>query len=607
MAEQPQIIHGIQWRQTLPVTHIFRSFRIAIHPSKVLLALVALLLVYVTGRGLDAVWPNSERAVPNEIASYEQFQSQPHPGGITFGEFRADARANVDSAYASELLAFHIEPNRSAALKAAQKGDDLNALRHAILAARKHKADAALAQCKAAVSGASGMSNAAERHRAIAQAKLSCDHDIEGIYQTASQQYQLARQVKLEGLFAHYFQYESNQISNVVRGVRSWNWLGQGWGTQANAINLPQNPLASPQAGVSDSDTSPGVLVSVYRFFAVGPVWLLSQHVVFFVVFGIIFLAIWAIFGGAISRIAAVHVARDEKLSIRSALMFSINKFLSFLFAPLIPIIIVVVIGGIVTLAALAVGNIPVVGPIIIGIFFFLVLIAGFVMALVVLGLFGGLNMMYPTVAVEGSDSFDAISRSFSYLYARPWRMGFYTLVAVVYGALTYLFVRLFIYLMLVLAHKFVGFGILVHASNAAPLWSMMWPSPSTASRLSYQVDFLTLNTGQSIGAFLVSIWVYLVIAMMGAFAISFYFSSSTIIYFLMRKEVDATEMDDVYLEQVDDDFGDESPLPGTDATPPAPADVPPVTAPAEPSADGVTTDNEAEPGSIASDVNPPT
>ena len=42
---------------------------------------------------------------------------------------------------------------------------------------------------------------------------------------------------------------------------------------------------------------------------------------------------------------------------------------------------------------------------------------------------------------------------------------------------------------------------------------------------------------------------------MLGAFAISFYFTANTIIYYLMRHEVDATELDDVYLEQSEEDF----------------------------------------------------
>jgi len=214
--------------------------------------------------------------------------------------------------------------------------------------------------------------------------------------------------------------------------------------------------------------------------------------------------------------------------------------------------------------AVVAVGgfllNIPFIGPIIVGALFFLALAAGFVMTLVLIGTGGGLNLMYPTIAVEGSDSFDAISRSFSYLYARPWRLAFYTGVAIAYGALCYLFVRYFIYLMLTLTHFFAGLLVWYHADSAQALWNVLWPSPSSQGRLSYSINTLTLSFGQEVGAGLLAIWVYLVICMLGAFAISFYFSSNTLIYFLMRHEVDATELDDVYLEQSDDDFGEAAP-----------------------------------------------
>ena len=63
-----------------------------------------------------------------------------------------------------------------------------------------------------------------------------------------------------------------------------------------------------------------------------------------------------SIFGGAIARIAAVHVARDEKLSVRAALAFSLGKFLSFVSAPLIPLVIVWALVLLVPVAALATG-----------------------------------------------------------------------------------------------------------------------------------------------------------------------------------------------------------------------------------------------------------
>src|SRR4051794_25913034 len=217
----------------------------------------------------------------------------------------------------------------------------------------------------------------------------------------------------------------------------------------------------------------------------------MTHHWIFFTIFFLFFLCVWSIFGGAIARIAAVHVARDEKISIRQALRFSTGKFLSFISAPIIPLLIVGAVALVVAVGGLIV-NIPAIGPIIVGALLFLALAAGFVMALVLLGLAGGFNLMYPTIAVEGSDSFDAISRSFSYLYGRPWRLGFYTAVAVAYGAITYLFARLFIYLMLGMAHHFAGMAVFTDAASGQPLWEALWPG--THERLAYDIDFFSLN-----------------------------------------------------------------------------------------------------------------
>ncbi len=592
MADEPLTIRGINWRETFPFTNIFRAFRVAIHPSKVVLALVALLLLYVGGRMLDAVWHVPDRAVSGEVSVYEAFQKQPHQG-VKFSDYRDMVRKQVEANYAAELLKYNIASNPAEAEKAAHNGEFLGTIKDRILKSRGEAVANADKAHAAAISEAAKLTGDARRdtEKTADEARAAA---VRAAYDGAYAEYEQAKQINNQGLFDHYFQYESSQVGSVVRGVREWNWFGeerfseQGgierWNADAASVGrlladsvTSQNPLAAPnplaaapipQFGGTYGQA--GVIQSVFRFFTVGPLWLLTQHPLYFMIFGLYFLMLWAIFGGAISRIAAVHVARDEKMSIRSALKFSVSKFLSFLFAPIIPLIIVVVVGLVVSIGAL-IGNIPFLGPIIVGALFFLALAAGFVMALVLLGLVGGFNLMYPTIAVEGSDSFDAISRSFSYLYARPWRLAFYTVVSVIYGALTYLFVRLFIYLMLVLTHKFVGLGFFAHADSTAPLWNTIWPSPTTAARLSYDIDFLTLGVGQDIGAFLVAFWVYLVIAILGAFAISFYFSANTIIYYLMRREVDATELDDVYLEQVDDEFADPAPVSTSQPTP-APA-----------------------------------
>ena len=104
------------------------------------------------------------------------------------------------------------------------------------------------------------------------------------------------------------------------------------------------------------------------------------------------------------------------------------------------------------------------------------------------------------------------------------------------------------------------------------------------------------LSSSHWLGAWLIWIWVILTICLMGAYVISYYFSVNTLIYYLLRNDVDATEMDDVYLEQPEEDFTETTSTPAAaptvvattttttlvDVTPvtPPPGDVPPATPP---------------------------
>src|SRR3954447_26119204 len=70
MADEAQVIRGIDWKATFPFVSLFRGFRVAIHPSKLILALVALMLIFFGGKALDAIWPASQSAVPDELGLY---------------------------------------------------------------------------------------------------------------------------------------------------------------------------------------------------------------------------------------------------------------------------------------------------------------------------------------------------------------------------------------------------------------------------------------------------------------------------------------------------------------------------------------------------------
>jgi len=83
------------------------------------------------------------------------------------------------------------------------------------------------------------------------------------------------------------------------------------------------------------------------------------------------------------------------------------------------------------------------------------------------------------------------------------------------------------------------------------------------------------------------ALWVYLVVGLVAAFVVSFFFCGSTQMYFLLRRDVDATDYEEIYYEEPEEEpaapeagtgFVTETPAPVT----PAPSEPPP-TPPAPP------------------------
>jgi len=269
--------------------------------------------------------------------------------------------------------------------------------------------------------------------------------------------------------------------------------------------------------------------------------WAFRYHTLYSVIFFAITLAVMSLAGGAICRIAALQFAQGEKPGLTEALQFGVRKFYSFLTAPITPVAIIAVIGLFVVLLGL-VGNIGYVGELTVGLFLPLALLAAALTAVIAIGALAGFNLMFPAIAYEDSDCFDAISRSFSYVYAEPWRMGFYTVIATIYGAICYAFVRFFAYLLLWITRQFLEFGFVKQNAKLASIW----PRPNFTDFLGSYAATPT-NWSTSAGAFLIHVWVLVVVGLMVAFVISFYFCANTIIYALMRNRVDKTMLDEIY------------------------------------------------------------
>src|ERR1700733_2067891 len=104
MPDDSQLVRGIDYKSTFPFTLIFKSFRIAIHPSKIVLALIALILIYIGGSVLDEIWPAGSLAVPNELEVYAASRMEPD-SARAFVESRDAARQALLDDYKQELVA----------------------------------------------------------------------------------------------------------------------------------------------------------------------------------------------------------------------------------------------------------------------------------------------------------------------------------------------------------------------------------------------------------------------------------------------------------------------------------------------------------------------
>jgi hypothetical protein len=307
-----------------------------------------------------------------------------------------------------------------------------------------------------------------------------------------------------------------------------------------------------------------------------------GERVWWYLLLGVILtVVVWGIFGGAITRIAAVQYARNEQIGMIDALKFSSSKFVHFLSAPLIPFAVLAVIAILMFLGGLLL-NIPYVGDVLASLLWFLPLMGAVFMAIGLLG-YVGWPLMYATISAEGSDNFDALSRSYIYVFSRPLHYLWYTFVAVLFGVVVTFFVVFVTSMTVHLARWGVGLssGANMRVERGYfgeydwdPVQALFVYAPSSydwdrllmfgrehekysaaqfeteRQRVISEMHFFT-----KLSAGIMAFWLHLLFLVMLGFAYSFFWSASTIIYFLLRKRVDDTEMDEVYVEEEDEAY----------------------------------------------------
>jgi hypothetical protein len=239
-------------------------------------------------------------------------------------------------------------------------------------------------------------------------------------------------------------------------------------------------------------------------------------------------LAVWAFFGAVVTRMAVVRLAAEERLDLAKALRFAQQKWPSYFAAPLFPFLGMFLAG--LPIAILGLFLKFGFGILIAGLLWPLALLAGVMIMILLLGLVFGWPLMWTTISAEGTDCFDALSRSYAYVFQRPLRYLFYAVVAGLLGLLGWILVSQF------------AAGVI-----QMTYWCAGWGYGDNAAELVQQPDSGLLA---NVGKLLIRFWVACVKLGAVSYLVAYFWVAASAIYLLLRYDVDATEMDEVYLEE---------------------------------------------------------
>jgi hypothetical protein len=348
-------------------------------------------------------------------------------------------------------------------------------------------------------------------------------------------------------LFGLLFHGQDLAVGAQMRGVGNCPWLGVTslvpdqpavvWppspffdGTAAHEAEPIRDAKPRRSAFVRASEPLTGAWEHLSRPFreALGPGMTIGE-LAYRLLCGLWALAVWALFGVAITRTTAVELAAGERIGWEPMLRFAVRKWPACFAAPLMPLLAVLVAALLSALVGLLLRTS--VGMAIAGLLWPLMLLGWTLVAVLLLGLLFGWPLMWSVISAEGTDSFDALSRTYNYLFSRPLYVLFCVVVASAVGILGWLLVSNFAAAVVYLAY-----------------WAAGWGSGSNVVA-AIKINSPQLGLFGQIGATLIRFWVECVKLLAVGFLYSYLWTTATAVYFLLRRSVDAREMDEVFLE----------------------------------------------------------
>ena len=242
------------------------------------------------------------------------------------------------------------------------------------------------------------------------------------------------------------------------------------------------------------------------------------------------FLLVWSIFATAIARYVALRLVDEEQPSFRDALRFGTQKWpatfnsAAFVFFGIVALAIPGALLGLVMRFDWGLAVVGVLWP--------LILLGAVVLAILGIGLAAGWPLMVAAVGVERGDSFQAISTAFSYLYQRPIHFAFYGFISCVLAVLGFFAAGLFADTTVLFALWAGSFGM-GHERTADVIGAM-------AKR----------GADPRWGIQALQFWTNSLRVLLGSFGWGFFWSIAPAIYLLLRQSVDATELDEIVLDE---------------------------------------------------------
>ncbi len=253
------------------------------------------------------------------------------------------------------------------------------------------------------------------------------------------------------------------------------------------------------------------------------------QSVLDILLYGLWGIVVWGLFGGAIARIAAVYLTRGETLGVWVALRAAMTVWPGTTGAPVI-----VLLGG----AAMAVPLVLLglllqmdLVAVLVGLLWGLVLAWGVMLAIVLLGFALGWPLMWACLGVERSDAFDAVSRCYAYVYQRPLQMAFYVAVATLFGFLGDAVVAVFTLASVTVSEWVLSWGM--GGERAGELLTGGWQ-----------------DSAVPLAARAIDGWTWAFMLILKSYPLACLWPMSVGIYLLLRRHVDATEMEEITLEE---------------------------------------------------------